>query len=54
MQNGQALEAKFDEIRTMDQRSLMRGEMVYTGEPSEGGLACSALARSMTTLASVI
>ena len=37
MQNGQALEAKFDEIRTMNQRSLMRGEMVHTGEPSESG-----------------
>ena len=37
MQTGQALAAKFDEIRTMNQRSLMRAEMVHAGEPSEGG-----------------
>ena len=33
MENGQELEAKFDEIRTMSQRSLMRGEMVHAGDP---------------------
>ena len=37
MENGQELEAKFDEIRTMSQRSLMRGEMVHAGDPSDGG-----------------
>ena len=37
MENGQELEAKFDELRTMNQRSLMRGEMVHEGDPSDGG-----------------
>lgn len=37
MKNGQALEAKFDEVRVNDQRSLMRGETIHQGEPSSSG-----------------
>ena len=37
MKNGQALEAKFDDVRVNNQRSLMRGEMIHQGEPSTSG-----------------
>ena len=54
MQTGQALAAKFDENRTMKQRSLMRAEMVLPVNHRKAVLTCSALARSMTTLSLVI
>jgi hypothetical protein len=37
LENGQALEAKFDDVRINNQRSLMRGETIHQGETASSG-----------------
>ena len=37
MENGQALEAKFDDVRINNQHSLMRGETIHQGETASSG-----------------